>query len=310
MRSSFVLIVVVLFVTTVLLAGALTQFASDAAERARIRSRNALAAAERRDRRLVSRLDAALQRTKPGSQLAAYLAGGGVSMPPVVFVALNVALSVVAYFAVAAVLPVWLALPAALGAVYASVRLVERQRRRRRERFINQLPDVARLISNGSQAGLSLLRALELAQADLDAPAGEELDVVASQIRLGQPLDRALSEMTRRMPSRDVGVLVSTLVIQQRAGGDVVEALSDLAETLEARRDTAREVKVVLVGAVFTSYVIPFLVIGLLLLLNLTSPGALDQLVSSLAGQAVLVVAGTLTTIGYLLIRRITRTEL
>lgn len=310
MPSSFALIVAVLVATTLLLTGALLQFGSDAAERARIRSRNALAEAERRDRRLVNRLDAALQRTGPGAQLAAHLAGGGVALAPVIFLALGIAAMVTTYLVVASVLPTWLAVPAAAGAGYGTLQVVERQRRRRREKFISQLPDVARLISNGSQAGLSLLSALEVAQNDLDDPAGEELAHVASQIRLGQPLEKALEAMARRMPSRDVGVLVSTLIIQQRAGGDVVEALSDLAATLESRRDTAREVKVMLVGAVFTSYVIPFLVIGLLLLLNLTSPGALDEMVSSLAGRLVLAIAGIMTTVGYLMIRRITRTEL
>jgi tight adherence protein B len=303
-------ILVALIATTLLAVAGIGQLAADAGERAAIRSRNALAEAERRDRKLLNRLDAAFRRTEPGSWLATYLIGGGVTWTPIGFLALNLLAGFAAYGLTRQVMPMWVAVPAGAGGVYAVWWYVERERRRRRDKFIVQLPDVARLIANGSQAGLSLLSAIELAQNDLDDPASEELRRVASQIRLGQTLDGALGDLVRRMPSRDVGVLVSTLVIQQRAGGDLVEALADLARTLQARRDTAREVKVMLVGAVFTSYVIPFLVVGLLLLLNLTSPGALEDMVSSLLGRMVLIVAGAMTTVGFLMIRKTTRIDL
>jgi tight adherence protein B len=303
-------ILAALVATTLLAVAGIGQLAAASGERAAIRSRNALAEAERRDRKLLNRIDAALRRTEPGAWLATYLTGGGVTWTPTAFLALNAVAGAAAYVVVRSVMPTWVALPAAAGGVYAVWWYVERQRRQRRDKFIAQLPDVARLISNGSQAGLSLLSAIELAQNDLDEPAATELRRVASQIRLGQTLDGALAELTRRMPSRDVGVLVSTLVIQQRAGGDLVEALSDLALTLQSRRDTAREVKVMLIGAVFTSYVIPFLVVGLLLLLELTSPGALEDMVAGLLGRIVLIVAGAMTAIGFLIIRKTTRIEL
>lgn len=308
--SSWGLIVAVLALTTLLLVAGLGQLAADAADRAGIRRRNALAEAERRDRRLWTRLDAAFRRTQPGHDLETHLAGGGVSLRPLTFLVVAIGAALLTGRLVDTVLPWWLAVPAGLGAGWGCFRWVERLRSKRRDHFINQLPDVARLISNGSRAGLSLLSAIELAAGDLDDPAGEELELVASQIRLGQSLEAAMAAMVERMPSRDVGVLVSTLVIQQRAGGDVVEALSDLAETLESRRDTAREVRVMLVGAVFTSYVIPLLVVGLLVLLDLTSPGALDTLVGGAIGRVVLLIAGGMTALGYVLIRRITKVEL
>lgn len=299
-----------LALTTLLLVGAISQLAADAAERRAIRARNALEDAERRDRKLLNRLEAAFRRTDVGERLSTYLIGGGVGWSPLTFLALSAGGALAAYVVIRQVLPLWIAVPAGVGGGCAAWWYVERQRRRRRDDFIAQLPDVARMISNGTQAGLSLLSAIELAGSDLDDPAGVELRRVASQNRLGQSIEDALGDLVRRMPSRDVGVLVSTMIIQQRAGGDLVRALADLARTLQARRDTAREVRLMLVGAVFTSYVIPALVLGLLLLLNLTNPGALDQMVSSLFGRVVLVVAGAMTAAGYLMIQRTTRIDL
>ena len=69
-----------------------------------------------------------------------------------------------------------------------------------------------------------------------------------------------MQNLGERMPSRELAVLVSTLAIQQRSGGDLVRALSDMAATLEARRETQREVKTLMAGATASSYVV--MVIG------------------------------------------------
>ena len=45
---------------------------------------------------------------------------------------------------------------------------------------------------------------------------------------------------------------MTTLVIQQRAGGDTVRALNELGHTLEARKDLLREIRTLLSGSVFT----------------------------------------------------------
>ena len=61
-----------------------------------------------------------------------------------------------------------------------------------------------------------------------------------------------MENLGERLPSRELSVLVSTLAIQQRSGGDLVRALSDMAATLEARRETQREVKTLMAGATAT----------------------------------------------------------
>ena len=68
-----------------------------------------------------------------------------------------------------------------------------------------------------------------------------------------------MENLGERLPSRELSVLVTTLAIQQRSGGDLVRALSDMATTLEARRETQREVKTLMAGATATSYVVMFI---------------------------------------------------
>ena len=121
---------------------------------------------------------------------------------------------------------------------------------------MDQLPDLARMLSNGTQAGLSIPGAVQMAARELDDPAGAEMAAVVQEMRIGQPLDRALERLQERLPSREVAVLMTTIIIQQRAGGDTVRALQELGGTLEARKDLIREIRTLLSGSVFTSYVV------------------------------------------------------
>ncbi|CAM5227769.1 type II secretion system F family protein [Streptomyces tanashiensis] len=93
------------------------------------------------------------------------------------------------------------------------------QRQKRIEKFINQLPELSRILANATQAGLALRMALSLAADELEAPAGDELEKVAQQLAVGMSLDDALGELAERLPSRELVVLVTTLVLANRAGG-------------------------------------------------------------------------------------------
>ncbi|CAM5561101.1 Tight adherence protein B OS=Streptomyces violarus OX=67380 GN=FHS41_002544 PE=4 SV=1 [Streptomyces violarus] len=67
-----------------------------------------------------------------------------------------------------------------------------------------------------------------MAAEELEAPAGEELGKVADQLAIGASMDDALGELADRLPSRELVVLVTTLVLSNRAGGQVVSALRNL----------------------------------------------------------------------------------
>ena len=187
--------------------------------------------------------------------------------------------------------------------------LVERKRGQRRDEFINQLPDVARVLSNGTSAGLSMAGAMELAARELAPPASTEMEVVVQETRLGMPLESALERLRDRLPSREVAVLMTTLIIQQRAGGDTVRALSELGQTLEARKDLLREIRTMLSGAVFTSYLVAMMGAGTLVLVNLISPGIMTELTTTLPGILALSLTLILYVVAFVIIRGITKVE-
>jgi len=182
-----------------------------------------------------------------------------------------------------------------------------RAKDRRNEQFIAQMPELARVLSNATSAGLSIASAVSIAASELSEPAGPELARVASRMRFGDSLDTAMQGLESRLPSREVTVLISTLLVSARSGGSLVSALRDIADTLEARRETRREVRTTLAQSTSTGYLVIGMGFALLFVLNLIQPGTVQAMTDSWIGRAALVVGSSLFVGGFLLIRRMTR---
>jgi len=268
--------------------------------------RSALDAAEARSRRWRSRFDVWVRRRRWGRRIEGLIAASRVGVTPgdavlVLGVAGALAFVIVnrlagALFGVLAVVAVVL-----VGRAY-----LRRQIEARREEFIGQLPELARTLSNAASAGLALRSAIAMAADELADPAGAELKVIRERMAVGMSLDDALEALEQRLPSRELRLLVTTLVIQSRSGGALVSALQGMSDTLESRKDLRRELRTLTAGAVYTGYLVGLVGIGVLLLVNAISPGALKSMSGSLVGQASFVIAAGLFALGLFLIRRST----
>ncbi|GAB1337541.1 type II secretion system F family protein [Streptomyces sp. E-15] len=260
-------------------------------------------------RRRFRALDRRLRRTRLGRRLQLRLAATGLDVTPGEFLGYLLATVAVLWLLGQATLAPFFGPLAGLLGVWAAVQFLNWQRHKRIERFINQLPELARILANATQAGLALRTAIGMAAEELEAPAGEELAKVADQLAVGHSLDDALGELAGRLPSRELVVLVTTLVLSNRAGGQVVSALRNLTETLEERKETRREIRTQLSQVTMTSYAVPVLGVGALFLMNGVKDGALDRMTGSPVGQACVIVAFALYAVGFVLIRRLSRID-
>lgn len=188
-------------------------------------------------------------------------------------------------------------------------RWLRRRRDQRVERFITQLPEVSRVLSNGTSAGMSVERALVLAAQEMSEPAGVELKRTTSQLALGWSLNSALTDLSERMPSRELNVLVRTIIIQSTAGGALASALHDIALALEDRKQLHREVRTAIIGSTFSAYLVPLIGLTAVVLMNMMKPGVLDEMASSFAGRIVLLAALFCFGLGALLMRLVSRVE-
>ncbi|MEU0947147.1 type II secretion system F family protein [Streptomyces canus] len=254
-------------------------------------------------------LDRRLRRTRLGRELELRLAATGLDVTPGEFFAAMIGLVGGLWLIGQATLAPFFGPLAGLAGVWAAVQFLNWQRQKRIEKFINQLPELARILANATHAGLALRTAIGMAAEELEAPAGEELANVANQLAVGVAMEDALDEMAKRLPSRELVVLVTTLVLSNRAGGQVVSALRNLTETLEERKETRREVRTQLSQVNMTSYAVPVLGIGSLFLMNGVKDGALERMTGSPLGQGAVIIAFALYAVGFVLIRRMSRID-
>jgi tight adherence protein B len=256
-----------------------------------------------------SGLDRRIRRYGWGRRLAGRLAATGTNLTPGQFTAAVVGLVALSWLLAALILAPFFGPIAAVVAAWTGYSFLEWRRRVRTERFIAQLPDLARVLANATQAGLALRTAVSMAAEELEAPAGEELKQVADAMAVGHSVEDALGELQQRLPSRELVVLVTTLVLSSRAGGSVVESLRNLTVTLEERKETRREIRTQMSQVTVTAYAVPVIGIGSLLLLDRIMPGSLGAMTGSTIGRICVLISLGLYAVGFVLIRRMSRID-
>ncbi|TLQ44030.1 type II secretion system F family protein [Streptomyces marianii] len=252
-------------------------------------------------------VDRRLRGTGLGKRIEHKIATTGLDLTPGEYVVYVIGALLAVYFTVGAVFAPFFGILAAVIGLWGANAFLNWQRAKRTEAFINQLPEFTRVLANATHAGLAMRTALAMAAEELDNPAGEELMRVADQLAVGHTLDDALGELAERLPSRELVVLVTTLVLSNRAGGQVVSSLRNLTETLEERKETRREVTTLLSQVKVTALAVPLLGLSFLLMINAIRPGALDKMTASVVGQFAVVIAFGMYAVGFFLIRRMSR---
>ncbi|WUS98936.1 type II secretion system F family protein [Streptomyces sp. NBC_00708] len=255
-------------------------------------------------------VDRRLRRTRLGKRVERKIAVTGLDLTPGEYVVYVAAALLGLYFVTASVFAPFFGLLAVLIGAWGGNAFLNWQRAKRTEAFINQLPELTRVLANATQAGLALRTAISMAVEELDDPAHEELRRVADRLAIGHSLDDALNELVERLPSRELTVLVSTLILSNRAGGTIVSSLRNLTNTLEERKETRREVTTLLSQVKVTAVAVPVLGLIFLLVINGMRGGALDDMAAATPGRIAIVVAAGLYGLGFFLINRLTRVRI
>ncbi len=254
-------------------------------------------------------VDRRLRGTSLGRRIEHKLAATGLDLTPGEFFVYMVAAVAALWLIAASVLASFFGPLAGLAGLWSANSFLDWQRQKRIERFINQLPELSRILANATQAGLALRTAIAMAAEEMEAPASEELSRVTDRLAVGESLDDALGEIAERLPSRELGVLVTTLVLANRAGGTVVSSLRNLTTTLEERKETRREVRTTLAQVTVTAYAVPGFGVAALLMLNAVMPGALDRMTGAFLGQAAVLISIALYALGFIVVRRLSRID-
>lgn len=196
-------------------------------------------------------------------------------------------------------------------ALWLLPRLTLRARQARRvKRFNALLPEALDLMSSSLRGGHGILQGLEIVIRELPPPISHEFAQLLEEVNLGGSLEAGLRALERRVPSAELSLLVTAILVQTEVGGNLTEVLDRIAATLRERARLRQEVHVITTGPRVSAYVVsalPGITAGLIYLIN---PYYLTNFLANPAGKLLLVVAAALTLSGLYLSQRVTQFEI
>ena len=198
----------------------------------------------------------------------------------------------------------------ALGGALLPTLIVYGIREQRSRKLSEQLPDALDMMSRSLRAGHALGSAFKLVATEMPSPVSVEFGRAFEEQNLGVSFERAVAQMTRRAPSNgDLKIFAVSVVIQKETGGNLVEILEKISETIRARyrfygklRGLTAEGRVsgVVLG------VLPLLTTAALSVLN---PKYLSGLITTPMGRGFLTYAVISWLIGLLWLRQMGKVE-
>ncbi len=197
----------------------------------------------------------------------------------------------------------------ALGAAFAAgcglpLWLLSFLKKRRLARFLDGFPDAVDVIVRGIKAGLPLLDSLKLIAEESEEPIRGEFRAIIDTQAIGMPLGEACLKLYEHMPVPEANFFGIVVFIQQRAGGNLSEALGNLSRVLRDRKRMKAKIQAMSMEAKASGTIIGVLPLAVMTLVYITSPNYISFLFTEPLGRAMLAGSAIWMGIGVLVMRK------
>jgi len=178
---------------------------------------------------------------------------------------------------------------------------MKRQQGRRLIKFDNQLADMLSLMVNGLRAGYSTMQALEAVSRELPAPISDEFRRVVQEMQLGIAMDVALENLTRRIPSKYLDLVVTAMNVQREVGGNLAEILDTISHTIRERVRVKGEIRVLTSQVMMSGRVLAIMPVAVIIgmyflnrqyMMRFFNPATRMYGIPALIGGAIMIVIG------------------
>ena len=234
------------------------------------------------------------QKSKTKLTLRAKLEGAGLKLTPrgfyILSVVLGVGLGVAAFLFTKS--PLVAGLAVLVGGLGMPSWILGFLRARRQKAFVKEFANGLEVIVRGVKSGLPVNECLKIIAAESPAPLGPEFVDVVEQQRMGVPLDQALQKLYERMPIAEVNFFMIVLSIQQKTGGNLSEALGNLARVLRDRKKLRMKIQAMSSEARASAAIIGSLPIVVAGGMAVASPAYIAVLFDDRIGNVLLIVSG------------------
>ncbi len=164
-------------------------------------------------------------------------------------------------------------------------------KKRRENKFLHSFPDSVDVIVRGIKSGLPLLDCMKIIANEAPEPARSEFKAIVETQTIGMPLGEACAKLYERMPVAEANFFGIVILIQQKAGGNLSEALGNLSRVLRDRKKMKAKIQAMSMEAKASAMIIGSLPICVGLLVWLTSPDYIELLWTTELGR--IMIAGS-----------------
>lgn len=175
---------------------------------------------------------------------------------------------------------------------------VKRRTRKYQTKFLDEFPNAVDSIVRGIQSGMPLNESMRLVASEAKEPVKTEFTRLVEQQAVGKNMAEAVPILFERLPIAEVNFFVVVITVQQQSGGNLSEALGNLATVLRNRKKMKAKVKAVSSEAKASAGIIgslPFVVTGLI---SVVSPTYMLPLFTTPTGNMYLGIAVLMMAFG------------
>lgn len=193
----------------------------------------------------------------------------------------------------------------AYAAFHSPKSLLRYLKKKRLEKFNNQLVDTLVNMSNALKAGFSITQAFEALVKDGEMPIAQEFDVLLKQIRVGVSFSDAMQHLDERVKSADLTLVVSAIETARKTGGNLTEILEKISTTIRERMRIENRIKTMTAQGRMQGIVaacMPAVMGGVMLALQ---PEIMKPFLHSTVGVIVIATVAMMIFLGWLVIRKI-----
>jgi tight adherence protein B len=159
---------------------------------------------------------------------------------------------------------------------------------RRKKKFTAHFATAIDIIVRSVKTGLPTNEALRIVAREVPNPVGSEFHNLVESLKVGVTLEQAMKRMMDSMPTMEVGFFTIVMTIQAKSGGNLSEALGNLAFVLRDRKRLQGKIKAMSSEAKASAMIIGSLPPGVMGIVYLTTPGYIAKLFTERAGNLML----------------------
>jgi len=182
-------------------------------------------------------------------------------------------------------------------------------RNKRLAKFEEQLPDALDVITRAMRAGHPFVDAVKLVGEELEEPVAKEFELTFADINYGNDTRVALLNLLERVPSVNVLVLVTSVLVQRDVGGNLTEILEKISSVIRSRFRFQRRVRTLSAEGRLSAWILALIPFVLFVMLQVSAPNYLVMLTDDPLGHKLIAGAFALMVVGLLWIRHIIRIQ-